>query len=138
MPMTTTSPRDIGTMTSKQLLKLQAEISATLVRRTEQAVEDGKAAETRARNEVRAELAAMADRLGAQVARTFPKAAARPSNGHGAKAKPAKVAAKHNKVPIKYRDGDHAWSGRGKRPRWLIERVAAGANPEDFRVRPSA
>ncbi|MGE0801229.1 MAG: H-NS family nucleoid-associated regulatory protein [Lautropia sp.] len=37
-------------------------------------------------------------------------------------------------APVKYRDGDNTWAGRGKRPAWLTERLAAGAKLEDFAV----
>lgn len=33
-------------------------------------------------------------------------------------------------VPVKYRKGDLAWSGRGRMPGWLVNE----ANPELFRV----
>lgn len=133
--MTTTAIRDIETMTSKQLVKLQAEISAALVRRHDQAVENGKANEIRARDEMRAQLAELADKLGSQVAKVFPKTARATPNGHG-KVKPAPKAKglKAGKVPVKYRFGDNAWSGRGKRPKWLVERLAGGAHIEEFRV----
>lgn len=36
------------------------------------------------------------------------------------------------KVAVKYRDGDNTWAGRGKRPRWLQDKLAAGARVEDF------
>jgi DNA-binding protein H-NS len=35
----------------------------------------------------------------------------------------------------KFRDADgNVWSGRGPRPRWLREAIAAGKKPEDFAV----
>ncbi len=51
--------------------------------------------------------------------------------------KPAgrKSAMAGTRVPIRYRDNDgNAWTGRGKRPIWLVKKVAAGAKLEDFLV----
>jgi DNA-binding protein H-NS len=42
---------------------------------------------------------------------------------------------KGRKVPIKYRDKDgNTWAGRGAQPRWLREKLKAGAKIEDFAV----
>lgn len=44
---------------------------------------------------------------------------------------------KPRKVPPKYRNPDNpdeTWSGRGKMPVWLRERVEAGAQREDFLI----
>lgn len=39
------------------------------------------------------------------------------------------------RVPVRYRDNEgNAWTGRGKRPIWLVKKVAAGAKLEDFLV----
>lgn len=41
--------------------------------------------------------------------------------------------------PIKYVNPDNrsqTWSGFGKAPRWLKEKIEAGANKEDFRIAP--
>lgn len=39
------------------------------------------------------------------------------------------------RVPVRYRDNEgNAWTGRGKRPIWLVKKVAAGAKVEDFLV----
>lgn len=38
---------------------------------------------------------------------------------------------------IRFRNPDNpsqGWTGRGKRPNWLLEKIEAGANLEDFRV----
>lgn len=51
--------------------------------------------------------------------------------GRKAKAKPAKPAG-----VIKYRDkAGNAWTGRGKRPRWYVEALAAGIPAEDMLVK---
>jgi DNA-binding protein H-NS len=44
-------------------------------------------------------------------------------------------AMKGRKVPIKYRDEEgNTWAGRGAQPRWLREKLKAGAKLEDFAV----
>lgn len=37
-------------------------------------------------------------------------------------------------VPVKYRDGEEKWTGRGRKPKWLVEKLATGAKLEDFAV----
>jgi len=42
---------------------------------------------------------------------------------------------KGRKVPVKYRDkSGNTWAGRGAQPRWLREKLKAGAKLEDFAV----
>ena len=43
---------------------------------------------------------------------------------------------KYPKVLPRYRNPDtsETWSGRGKRPRWLLAAVASGRKVEDFRI----
>lgn len=43
--------------------------------------------------------------------------------------KPVRVAG------TKYSDGTNVWSGRGKHPNWLKDKLAAGAKLEDFAVK---
>lgn len=38
------------------------------------------------------------------------------------------------KGQVKFRDGSNVWGGRGPRPRWLREALAAGKSLEDFAV----
>ena len=48
---------------------------------------------------------------------------------------------RRREVSPKYRNPDNAsetWSGRGRKPRWLEERLAKGAPLEDFAIRPAA
>jgi DNA-binding protein H-NS len=48
-------------------------------------------------------------------------------------------AMKGRKVPVKYRDKEgNTWAGRGAQPRWLREKLKAGAKLEDFAVEKSA
>jgi len=42
---------------------------------------------------------------------------------------------KGQKVPVKFRDrSGNTWAGRGAQPRWLREKLKAGAKLEDFAV----
>ena len=53
------------------------------------------------------------------------------------KRKPGRGGSKASKLPPKFRDpGDpeNTWAGRGKRPKWLEAKLAAGATLEDFRI----
>ena len=34
----------------------------------------------------------------------------------------------------KYRDGDDTWSGKGRKPTWLLSKLNEGHDIEDFRV----
>ena len=48
---------------------------------------------------------------------------------------------RRREVSPKYRNPDNAsetWSGRGRKPRWLEERLEKGAPLEDFAIRPTA
>ncbi|MBY4898417.1 H-NS family nucleoid-associated regulatory protein [Cupriavidus sp. AU9028] len=54
--------------------------------------------------------------------------------GFGGKPAPGKKASR--KVPVRYRDNaGNTWTGRGKRPGWLTQALAAGKSIEDFLVR---
>lgn len=49
--------------------------------------------------------------------------------------KPGKAAAaKGSGKGVKFRDGDKVWGGRGPRPKWLREAIAAGKSLKDFAV----
>ena len=42
-------------------------------------------------------------------------------------------------LPLKYRDTvntENTWSGRGKHPNWLLERIDQGFKMEDFLIKP--
>jgi len=46
-----------------------------------------------------------------------------------------KSSLKGRKVPVKYHDkSGNTWAGRGAQPRWLREKLKAGAKLEDFAV----
>lgn len=38
------------------------------------------------------------------------------------------------RAPIKYRHGNNAWSGRGRKPKWVENFLAQGGALEDLRV----
>lgn len=41
---------------------------------------------------------------------------------------------KTSTVPVKYRQGDLTWTGRGKRPRFIVDYLAGGGKIEDLLV----
>ena len=45
--------------------------------------------------------------------------------GRGNKGKP---------VAIKYRDGDNTWTGRGRKPKWVVAKLEAGVSLESLAV----
>jgi len=73
---------------------------------------------------VKAELAALAKSKGFDMTELF---------GNGPKA------AKEKKtVPPKYRnpaDSTQTWTGRGRKPKWVVEALASGGNMDDFLIR---
>jgi DNA-binding protein H-NS len=38
-------------------------------------------------------------------------------------------------VPIKYRKDKNTWTGRGKKPRWVVDHLAQGGTMEDLLVK---
>ena len=60
--------------------------------------------------------------------------------GRGKVPKKALPAGKHGQGevrPVKYRnpaDASQTWTGKGRKPRWLVEQLAAGKRLEDFEV----
>lgn len=49
-------------------------------------------------------------------------------------ARGARKASAGGTVPVKYRNGDAQWTGRGKKPIWVREIEEAGGNIEEYRV----
>lgn len=45
--------------------------------------------------------------------------------GRGNKGKP---------VAVKYRDGDNTWTGRGRKPKWVVEKLESGVSLESLAV----
>ena len=132
------APQNLKDLTASQLTKLVADANAVLTQRHDEEVQ------TTLRNEFRVELDGLAAKWSQRLEATFPNASApaataKPvTNGNGYH-KPPKARrpaiTKLSKVAAKFRDKDgHTWSGRGKRPRWLTESIAAGSKIEDFRI----
>ena len=38
-------------------------------------------------------------------------------------------------VPIKYRQGDQTWTGRGRQPKWVEDYLAAGGSLDTVRIK---
>ncbi len=38
-------------------------------------------------------------------------------------------------VAIKYRDGDNTWTGRGRPPKWMEEKIKAGESKDKYLVK---
>jgi DNA-binding protein H-NS len=64
-----------------------------------------------------------------------------PADGNGAEASPAAKKAQGRKSSArkasnaKYQDGaGKSWSGRGRRPKWIVDALAAGKSVQDFAV----
>jgi DNA-binding protein H-NS len=56
--------------------------------------------------------------------------------GKPAAARPRVVKRKKSVVPVKYRDdAGHTWTGRGLKPIWLRDALAAGKSLKDFDVK---
>lgn len=59
----------------------------------------------------------------------------------GLTAKDLNLASEHkprgnqSKVAVKYRSGEHSWTGRGKQPKWVVEHVTNGGKLEDLLVK---
>lgn len=101
--------RELARMTNAELEKLIASAQAELESRK---AKDGSVAE----------VIKLMDKLGITV------------DDIGGKV--VKVAAR-KPVEVKYRDpanADNTWTGRGKRPKWLSEAMAAGKKLESFAV----
>lgn len=76
---------------------------------------------------LRAKVTAFADALGISVAEMFGIRAEQPPERRG----------KKRRDPVKYRDPENAentWSGRGRLPKWLQEKIDQGATKEQFQV----
>lgn len=76
---------------------------------------------------LRTKVSTVADALGVTVAELF-----------NIKAEPTdRRPKKKRELAIKYRDPDnpeHTWTGRGKPPKWLQEKIDQGATKEQFQV----
>lgn len=101
---------NLDRMSLKDLVELDTRIKAAIA-----GIRD------RQRNDVKNELAALAERRGFNITELY-------GSGRGAKG---------SKVAIKYRNKDNpldTWTGRGRQPRWLAAKLAKGGKLNDFAV----
>jgi DNA-binding protein H-NS len=102
-------------MTLKQIEALEARIA------------DAKAAaEEEAKAEIKAKIDAILESSGLTIGDLYPRAKGARGRGKG-----------RSKAAVKYRnpkDPSQTWSGRGRRPLWLVEAVKKGAKLESFAV----
>jgi DNA-binding protein H-NS len=78
------------------------------------------------------EVTARAKSLGVSITDLFGKSAPKPVK----KAPPKKQTGKRASPPIKFRgpNPDETWTGRGRRPRWLVALEAEGKDKKDYAV----
>ncbi len=75
---------------------------------------------------LRSKVATVADALGVTVAELF-----------GIRGEPAERRPKKRRETVKYRDpenADNTWTGKGRPPRWMQEKLDQGATKEQFQV----
>lgn len=53
---------------------------------------------------------------------------------HGAPSRFVRPTTK-SKVPMKYKSGSNAWSGRGRKPKWVDDHLAKGGKIDDLLVK---
>ena len=78
------------------------------------------------------EMTARAKSLGVSITDLFGKSAPKPVK----KAPPKKRAGKRGSLPIKFKgpNPEDTWTGRGRRPRWLVALEAEGKDKKDYAV----
>jgi DNA-binding protein H-NS len=104
---------ELNSLNRQELMKLRADVD--------------KALSTLADREKRAAIEA-AERVAAEHGFTLAELTA----GGG-----AKLSRNKPKSPAKYRNpanGDETWSGRGRKPRWILDAEAAGRSISDFLI----
>jgi DNA-binding protein H-NS len=123
----------LDNMTTRDLLKLQADVAAALVK----SQENDKAAATQ---QLRAELRAYAEKFEQRLAEISPVPVGNSTTQTTQiKRTPSVRKAKpKGALPPKYRSGDNVWSGRGKQPKWMTDRIRGGAKQSDFLIQTSA
>ena len=102
---------DYSTLSVQELNSVIAEAQSAIETKAEQEKE-----------EVRGELTALAQSRGYTIEDLFP------SSGKGKK---------KAKLPATHRDPNNpanTWTGRGRKPKWMIEALEADASVEDFKV----
>ncbi len=105
--------RELQAMKLKDLLKLEEELQGAIKQR--------KTTEAR---EVREEIAELAKRRGFNLDEVFGKRL-QPAGGY------------KQTMSVKYRNPDNdreTWTGRGRKPNWLMTKIDRGAKVDDFRI----
>ena len=129
--MPTVIPKNLETLSFKQLSALQVQIENLKTKRHDQAVTELQTAEAKYRAEMGQKLAKMAQEFGVKP-ETVPFIAAATTNGQHKQPRKAK-----SKIAAKYRDKanpENTWTGRGREPRWLSAYTSKGGKREDFRI----
>lgn len=86
----------------------------------------------------RAELERMAAELGLVVTTPHETAVARPRSPAAGTGAP-KARKRTSDLPVKFRnpaEPNNTWTGQGRKPKWLVEKLAAGQAMEAFAVQP--
>ncbi|WP_068860875.1 H-NS histone family protein [Perlucidibaca aquatica] len=112
---------------AKQLNAMSVQELEALIQKAQELI-DAKKAQASKLQGARAEIERIAREAGVSVAELVAQA------GGG---KVAKAASTRPPVPAKYRnpaDASQTWTGRGKRPRWLADAIAAGAAQDSFLI----
>lgn len=111
---------------AKQLNAMSVQELEVLIQKAQELIEAKKAQADKLQG-ARAEIERIAREAGVSVAELVAQ-----SSG-----KAAKPASNRPPVAAKYRnssDASQTWTGRGKRPRWLADAVAAGAALDSFLI----
>lgn len=122
-------PKDLDSLSFKQLTALQIQIEDLKTRKHDEAVAGLQGAEAKALANLSQKLAKMAIEAGVKL-ETVPLVA---TNGQHKTRKAGKQKVKSVVAP-KYRDPtnpQNTWTGRGRQPRWM---TATGKQPEAFRI----
>ncbi len=132
----TSIPSNLTNLSFKELSRLEAKIEAAKADKYEAA----QASAAQIKRDLQAEFQAKLTQVFADLGLPSqePKVTLSPvsKNGKGAyKAKRPYTKRSKAKIAVKYRDGENTWTGRGRPPRWLAAKVAAGARREDYAVR---
>ena len=122
---------DLSALNLAELRRLQTRVENEITRRTSTARKDL----LKKVQKLAAEAGVSMDELMVREATDTPKKKA-PVRGPGRKAK-AKSATAGVKVPVKYRhpgNTELAWTGRGRKPKWVEEWLAGGGTLEQVTV----
>lgn len=122
---------DLSALNLSELRRLQTRVETEITRRTSTARKDL----LKKVQKLAAEAGVSMDELMAREAAEAPKK--KVSTRGGARKAKAKSATAGVKVPVKYRhpeNTDLAWTGRGRKPKWVEEWLAGGGSLEQVAV----